>query len=292
VSAANPLYSDDLTGLALAEWRGNEEEWETTLAAAQDRLLTNPDDTYLRAMITWSALTRGSPTQVVDVISETARWLDSDVDGSTDGSLPVNAEIFDSARNKIGSDWFADSLQKVEEWICRELDSGLARLIWLWLVARGKTRDQMSVIVQQSRSWLLSYPDDAAVRWMAMWLSVFSERAASQTGSLIAETEEWLIRGAPKDECLIRAELFWLVACEGDAKEVERAIKAARKWFQGHPADDFVHLAYLFYLVRRRGTPSQRRIAIEETHKFLSDAADTRPFTVLALELVEAADGS
>jgi hypothetical protein len=59
------------------------------------------------------------------------------------------------------------------------------------------------------------------------------------------------------------------------------------RWLKAHPEDDFIRVAFLLFLIRRRGTRGERRRFLVKTREWLRQ--DAYGLTELALRLFESA---
>jgi hypothetical protein len=69
------LLSDYLTGVGFAQWLGSEDEWIKTIRSGRKWLKAHPEDFYCRGMLLWSILNKGNPSEMIEILSETAQWL-------------------------------------------------------------------------------------------------------------------------------------------------------------------------------------------------------------------------
>ena len=356
------LLSDYLTGVGFAQWLGSEDEWIKTIRAGKRWLKANPEDFYCRGMFLWSVLNKGNPSEMIEVLNETACWLVSVRPVSTKSDVQFDTQawrqkcdrkiqqlssdsvahpmfvrwhmedtlvraammrylrfqaagsqlekefvnlardlekqivmkwLFDSTKSQRGDAWVAAAVKYIKEWAGHELVSGFAWLCLLWFTGRQKQRDQMQLALEQSCQWLEGSPDQTFVRWAALWLAgLLLPLARSEepvVRNLIEKSADWMETWTAKEDRLVRMGFLWLVGACGNSAQVRRAIEQTGKWLMAHGEDDFIRVAYLLFLIRRKGTPEQRRDVIAETRQWLRKHPDVYELTNIAVCLCESA---
>ena len=197
--------------------------------------------------------------------------------------------LFDAARSEKGDTWVGAAVDHVSRWASFEEGSGLARLSLLWFTGRQGHPDKMQSALEQSFRWLARSPNQTLVRWAATWLAGLSPEGET-TSRLIEDTAEWLGTGAPDDERLVRMGFLWLVGARGSPEQVRAAMLQTAAWLKAHPKDDFIRVAHLLFLIRRRGTQAERKQIADATRAWLCDHhPDVYGLTNLALRLFESA---
>ena len=356
------LLSDYLTGVGFAEWLGSEDKWIKTIRAGKERLKANPEDFYCRGMLLWSVLNTGNPSEMIEILNETARWLVSSRPVLSNPEIQFDTQawrqeidhkiqqlssdavehpmfvrwhvedtlvraalmrylkfhaagsqlerefanlgrdlekqivmkwLFSFTNSQRGDSWVGPAVENVSRWAGYELQSGLARLCLLWFTGRQRQRDQMQLAIDQSCQWLEENPNHAFVRWATLWLIglllPLSRSEEPVVRGLIEKSAEWLETRAAKEDRLVRMGFLWLVGACGNPAEIQRAIEQTDEWLIVHRDDDFIRVAYLLFLISRKGSHDQRRQVIAKTRQWLRKHPDVHELTNIAVCLCESA---
>ncbi len=196
--------------------------------------------------------------------------------------------LFDSTKSQRGDSWVATAVELVSRWVGYDPESGLAQLCLLWFTGRQGEPDRMQFAIGQSCHWLERNPNHSLVRWATIWLAGLCPEGESIV-CLIDEFAKWLGTEKARDDRLVRMGFLWLVGAIGSPGQVRRAITQTAKWIKANPKDDFIHVAYLLFLIMRRGTCEQRKMVITETRNWLRSNSDFYKLTAVALRLFETA---
>lgn len=356
------LISSNLTAVAYAQWLGTKDDWSKTIENTRDWLKNHPEDIYCRAMLFWAVLIRGNLADMVEMLEEISRWLDSEwpppskTKGSGDSEAwraklqeeiskvengaskhanfvrwhledtlvraamlrwlrfqgmtsrlrselkhvghdlqhqQVLKKLLSPHSSQSGDDWVSAAVELAQKWAGYELESGLARLCSLWFTGRQfeighEDPKLIKRAVKEISSWLKQNPDHSLVRWATIWLAGHV-RVGNFMTRLIDESADWLDTKAGTEDRLVRMGFLWLVGANGNSEQIQRVNVQTSQWLKAHREDDFIRVAYILFLIRRKGTDQCRRQVIANTRRWLRNHPDPYEITTLALRLCEPA---
>ena len=292
------LLSDYLTGVGFAEWMGSEAEWEKLVRSGDDRLKTHPEDLYCRGMFFWSVLRRGNPSQMVEALTQTARWLASASPASPGPNPPLDSsacaqEIAEkieqlnrgavgprlralASRGQSGQgcplalpETSGKRLAAGEEFaqLGHDLENHPALRA---LIAATRTQQGDSWVpaaVAQVNRWASGDHESALARSCLLWFTG-RQGQPDKIHSAIDETCRWLARNP--NQTLVRWAATWLAGLPPEGEPTSRLIEDTAEWLEtGAPDDErLVRMGFL-WLVGARGSPAQVRRAIVQTARWL-----------------------
>jgi tetratricopeptide (TPR) repeat protein len=176
-----------------------------------------------------------------------------------------------------------DALPVVASWVKRNPDWGSAGVIYLGLIERHGTAEQVAHVVQETSAWLSVHADDNYVRTAYLGL-VERKGTAEQVAQVVQETGAWL--ASHSEDRNVRTAYLGLVERKGTPDQIAQTVHETSAWLSKHPDSSHLRTAYLG-LVGRKGTTDQVAQVVQETSAWLASQADDHRARTAYLGLVE-----
>ena len=254
------LVDDPLTGVGLAEALGNDEDREQALRNANKWLKESPNDICIRATVVWSTYVLGNPSNMAQVLKDTARWL---IVPTSDGD-PVHSEAWGTKLNEK-----LDQLKKgtVEHpsFARRHLEDTLVRATLLRYL---RLHGQSSQLMREFKSIAPEFENRYALR--SLLDSTKSRRGNSWTTGAIELVRIWA--NIEQKNGLARLCLLWFTGRQGQKNQIQIAIEESCRWLERYPDHTLVRWATIWLAgLDPEGKPNDG--LIEEWAKWLETGA-------------------
>lgn len=304
------LFSDYLTGLAFAEWRGTPEQWDYALHSATERLQQKPGDLYLRAMILWSVLLKGKPGEVLAAVQEIAKFL------ATDSRWRDNANFESAWRKKL--DEMKRGRVEAPRYVQRHLEDTVARALLLrWLKREGSSshlaqrikgiasgagipfevksifasekvqteRDWLGGAIEEVQAWISREQDYGLAQLFLLYL-IGRWDARERTSDVLEQACRWIEQHPQANDSLVRWGTLWIAGILGD-QHVEQVFGQTGPWLNTAASEDdrLVRTTHL-WLAGCRGDKDHVHSAIGDTRKWLNRPAHREDDCVRAAYLL------
>ncbi len=159
-------------------------------------------------------------------------------------------------------------------WLPRKSKYKLLRVAQLWLAGRpSHSIKKARKVIEENKQWLEQHPDETLVRTVLIWLTGF-RGTAEQIDELLDQSGTWLKMEKQQNECLVRTAFLWWVGAKGTPSHVDETVEQTVRWLNKHPDDGFVRIAYLLFVIKRRGNTDQTTSALNETATWLKSHPD------------------
>lgn len=219
------LFSDCLTGVSIVEWRGTFKEMDECLKLGLKRLEKTPNDFFLRAVLTWAVLRKGTPDKAIALAYATARYLAAPLPSTG----IYNFELNQSSWNQT-MDGFRNGTIPEPDFVRRHLEDALTRASLLqWLKVQGNS----SAFVKRISGIASHQVTPPAVRFIfPPNLAASSER--EWVPAAIEKVYVWLDR--EHNSGLASAFLLWLTGRQGAPEPIPRVLERTCRWIDQYPA--------------------------------------------------------
>ena len=263
------LLSDYLTGVGFAQWLGSEDEWLKTIRAGKSWLKENPEDCYCRGMLLWSVLNKGNPSEMIEILNETARWLASVRPVPTKPNVQFDTQAWrqkcDHKIHQLSSD--AVEHPMFVRWHMEDTVVRAALMRYLRFQAAGS----------QLESEFANLGRDLEKQIVMKWLfdSTKSQRGDAWVAAAVKHINEWA--GHELVSGLAWLCLLWFTGRQKQRDQMQLALEQSSQWLEGNPDQAFVRwaaigLAGLLLPLARSEEPVVRDL-IEKSAEWLKTPA-------------------
>lgn len=294
------MFADYLTGLAFAEWKGSREQWDFAFKTARERLLQNPDDFFVRAMVLWSVLLKGKPCEILSVVQDLSKYL------ATESRSGDAADFGAAWRGKLKE--LRKGTIEAPRYVQRHFEDTVTRALLLrWMKCEGNStslttriksisnasrtpfeidsildstklqseKDWLEEAIQEVEHWVSREPDYGLAQLFRLFLT---GRRESREGvaEMVEQACRWIDLHPESNDPLIRWGTMWIAGMLGDF-HVDQVYQQSRRWLNSPVSRDdrvlrFAHL----WLTGCRGTRNHIESAIADTRKWLKQAGFRR----------------
>lgn len=293
------IFSDCLIQISFLEARGTDEEMDVCFDLGFRRLKDHPNDVFLRAVLTWAVLRRGTPEQAIAFAYALADYLAAAPPSAKDASVEVDRRAWIRTIDKLRQREFEEPAL-----VRSHMEDGLARAGLLQslryqgnhseLAARicaiSKLRelpiavrtilavphnrgdgDWVPAAIEIVHAWLDREHTSGVAYGFLLWLTG-RQADPDAIPRVVERTYRWIEQNPKLDDPLVRWGMIWLAGMVDH--HVEHVLNQTRTWL-ANPAfdnDRIVRISYL-WLVGARGSSDQVASAIADTTKWLRGKA-------------------
>jgi len=262
------------------EWTGSEEECRRIFEDSKVWVNDHREDVFVRAALLWSALTRGTLAEMVDIVCDCIEWVGSDLPSETasNGKLDVGSWEKTVDQYGPGPTLFRNLVE-------RHLEDTLVRAAFLrWMKGEGKKSElgkylrfiHTTLQSKAARKVIDLYPRGA--KWLGAAVGMAAKLLGANTNSsLLRLCHLWLLaREKPSDsllpeiqktfrwlerhreDTLVRTTVVWLISARLIDRQLDPFISNIVEWLDQKKKNDdsLVWVAFL-WLIGRKGTKDQ-----------------------------------